>query len=89
MNSCGLECGSSNQNTVYSYECSFCLKQMKDIKKLNICKVRNCLLYNLCCDCYSVHLEAHYAREYPVSQLINNMINLPLNKFKTIGNNIY
>jgi len=88
MNSCGLECGSNNQN--YSaYECCFCLKKISNINDLLTCKHRNCLLYNLCEDCMSVHIEAHYARYYPVSQLINNMLNNPLNKCKTIGNNMF
>lgn len=88
MNSCGLECGSSN-HSLGSYECSFCLKKMSNLEELHNCYHKNCLLTNLCIDCKSVHIEAHYARDYPVSQLINNMLNLPLNKYKTIGNNMF
>jgi hypothetical protein len=88
MNSCGLECGTSS-SCFGSYECSFCLKKISNPKELHQCNHKNCQLINLCKDCHSVHIEAHYARDYPVSQLINNMLNLPLNKYKTIGNNMF
>ena len=65
-------------------ECCWCLKILYE-NETKCCSRNGCDLRNLCENCWILHKENHMAKEFPVAQLINNMINLPLNKSLIVG----
>ena len=69
------------------YRCIFCLATI--LKKEDFHSCNECSLERMCRDCSILHKEHHFAKDYPVALLINNMINLPLNKTMIKGNNMW
>ena len=55
----------------------WCLNKIINPKDIKSCYHKDCELHRLCEKCLILHKETHLAKDYPVSQLINNMINLP------------
>ena len=69
------------------FECLWCLESLnKD--DFRCCVRKGCDLQRLCSKCYLIHKEIHLAKEFPVSNLINNMISNKNNP-KIIGDYRY